>query len=125
MEKNAVTRAEFIRRYMDDCGFSYVQACRAYETTIAVMEDAIVTASKINLGRLGALVPQWFEPRAVNMGFERTADNSVQPKQRTFFLGKRIRYKFHLYKKFQKTHQLRWFSDPPDEQPKLETETDT
>jgi nucleoid DNA-binding protein len=106
---DTVTRAAFIKRFMDECGLTYVQACHIYDCMVTVLEDAVVSGGKVNFGRLGCLTPVLMQPRMVTMGFERTADNEVTKRHRTYFLGRRLNYRFKLYREFVKKHALNWF----------------
>lgn len=107
-----ITRAAFIKRYMEDCGLTYQQSCQVYDCMVSTIQDGVVTGTKINFGRLGTLAPRWLPARAVNMGFERRANGEVKNRQRTYFLGRRISYSFRLYREFMQKHRLDWFSTP-------------
>lgn len=107
MTDTIVTRAEFVRRLMSNAGLTYVAACSAYDVLITTLEDAVVNGQRVNFGRLGALKPVVFKSRSVHMGFRRSKDK-VDKVSRTYFLGRRIRYRFQIYDKFARTHELRW-----------------
>lgn len=104
----AVTRFEFIRRLMA-AGMTYTTASTAYDTFIRTLEDAVVNGTRVNFGKLGALKPVHQKSRSVHMGFKRVG-NSVEKVSRTFFLGRRIKYRFQVYDKFARTHELFWTS---------------
>jgi hypothetical protein len=74
------------------------------------MEDAVVAGAKVNFGHLGSMTPVWKNAKVVNMGFERAKGDTVNKRSRTYYLGRRIRYKFNIYKDFIKKHELNWFS---------------
>jgi len=103
----SVNRADFVKKFTSYCGMSVTEAGRAYEAMTAVFEDAIVSGSKINIGNVGSLTPQLREARVVNMGFSRQREGVIK-KRRQFLVGKRIRYRFTLFKKFIATHTLDW-----------------
>jgi len=107
MPKNSVTRIDFIKSFMSQCGMPYPEAIAAYDSMISVFEDAVVSGSKINIGNIGSLTPQLREARVVNMGFSRDA-TGVKKSNRQYYLGKRLRYRFTLFKKFIFTHSLNW-----------------
>ncbi len=108
-----VTRREFVARFMRDVGVSYSQACRIYECMCGIVEDGIVSGSKIRIGRVGALTPVWRRPREVKMHFAMKKGKRVVPAHKTYVMDGRYVYKFKLYREFVDTHTLRWFADAP------------
>jgi len=100
-ERESVTRAEFIKRMMD-AGLNYDQAKIAWKATLATIEDAIVQGRKIILGHVASIAPKMMPPRAVNYGFNKSTGN------RKIYLGKRIRFRFRIFPRFLKTHELNW-----------------
>lgn len=90
-------------------GLKYDQAVVAYDAMCNVFEDAIVSGSRVNIGRVGCLDPEVMEPRTVNMGFSRKGGN-VEKVSRQYFIGRRLRYRFKIFKKFMETHELGWFN---------------
>lgn len=100
---------------MRESGLSYAQASRVYETMCRQFEDAIVSGSKIRIGRIGAIVPVWKPGREINMHFKRGPDGSVHTGiHRTYYVDGRYTFKFNLYERFVQTHRLRWFVDLPE-----------
>lgn len=108
--KQIITRAEFIRRYMNDCGLSYLESCKVYETTVSVIEDAVITGTKIGFGKVGAIVPVMMPPRVISMGFVAEKGHQIKKVKREYNIGSRVKWNFRVYKKFIATHRLRWFS---------------
>lgn len=104
-----VKRSDFVYKFMRDCGLTYAQACRAYDSMVGVVEDGITNGFKIGFGKVGALVPHRRPPRAVSMNCEKSPAGT----RRVIELGPRIVYRFTLYKKFVETHPLKWFNEPP------------
>lgn len=109
MAKNtlSVKRVDFIRR-LQEAGFDYVEATRAWETIIGLMEDAVVQGGRINLDKLGAIVPQKKPPRTINMGFERKNGSVRTGINKQYAIGRRVKYCFRLYRSFTRTHNLDW-----------------
>jgi len=94
---------------MGECGLTYAQACRVYDTMVGVIEDGITKGSKIGIGKVGAIVPHRRPPRAVSMNCAKSPEGT----RRVIELGPRIDYRFSLYKRFIETHALEWFKEPP------------
>lgn len=90
-------------RFMRDIGVSYVQACRIYDTMVAVIEDGVCAGAKIKIGKVGSIHPVRRPPREVSMNFNST--------QHIINLGPRICYKFRLYRQFMATRALNWFNE--------------
>lgn len=111
---DTITRSVFVKQYMEQCGLTYQKACEVYDCMVATLQDAVINGSKVNFGRLGSLTPHWMPARAVNMGFERGPGNIVNNRQRQFFLNRRIKYKFTIYREFSKNHNLNSFGQTED-----------
>lgn len=107
-EPKTVTRREFIRRWMEECGVTYDVACQLYRTMVLTFEDGVANGDKITIGRLGALVPRWQDTRTVTMGCRRVEGKVLKQKQ-TFILDPRIRYRFKIYREWMTTRHLNWF----------------
>lgn len=99
---SSIPRAEFVRRFVA-AGFEYADAHKAYRVVVQTFEDAILTNSKLAIGRIGALVPLKRPPRVVKMGFERTK-NGCKRRQREFSYGETVRWKFRIFRTFAKQH---------------------
>ena len=108
MNNDSVNRRTFVQKFMDR-GLTYAQACQIYEAMVGVFEDAVVAGTKINIGRVLSLAPVVLEPRVVSMGFKRKK-NAVEKTTKTFYLGRRLKYKVNIYREFVNTHSLNWFS---------------
>lgn len=115
LERSPIKRREFVSRFMD-AGLTYAQAVAAYKTMCSVIEDGIVSGSKVILGSVGALAPVYKPPRDYHMHFRRTKGNKVQRGvHRTFFMDGRFEYRFKLFKAFAQNHKLLWLPEFPDE----------
>lgn len=108
-ERQTVNRRDFIRRWMQECGVTYDVACQLYRTMVSTFEDGVANGSKVTIGRLGALVPQWQEARQVVMGFRRTPGKGVVKQKQTYILDPRIRYRFKIYREWMNTRHLNWY----------------
>lgn len=114
IESPPVTRREFVQRFMRECGVTYAQAVKIYECLCHTIEDAVVSGSKIRFGRVASVVPVWRRSRDVHMHFRKTKGGKVERGiHRTYNMDGRFTYKFVLYKKFLKSHSLKWFLDVP------------
>lgn len=100
IETKSVTRKTFIRRLVQDHGFSYGEASRAYAGFVETIADAVVTGQKVCIGRVLAIRPVKKPPRKVNKGFGGV--------NQTIHLGTRLGFKVILYKEFLEKHQLHW-----------------
>ena len=103
----SVSRVQFIERFVSR-GFNYTQACDAYEAMVSLFEDAIVQGRRVNIGKVGALMPVRMEPKVVHMGFK-TDGGKLRKVRREYVLGRRVKFKFNLHKAFIRQHQLGWF----------------
>jgi hypothetical protein len=106
-------RRTFIDRYMKEGGLTYSQACRLHTVTCNVFEEAIITGSKVTIGRVGAIVPCWRSPREIQMHFRRTGQKVEKGVHRTFFMDGRYEFKFRLYRRFLESRNLKWMVDMP------------
>lgn len=102
-----VTRVQFIERLVGR-GLGYPEACTAYDALISVFEDAIIQGNKINVGKVGSIVPVRLDPKVVHMGFKNEG-GTIKRVKREYILGHRIRFKFNLHRAFVKKHALNWF----------------
>jgi len=107
-QKESVDRKEFVRRWMEECGVTFDVASQIYRAMVSTFEEGVARGQKITIGRLGALMPSWQEPRQVTMGFRRGTGGVVRQKQ-VFILDGRIRYKFKIYKEWMATRHLDWY----------------
>ena len=105
--ETVVKRADFIRNIVKNEGLTYAQASAAFDAVIQTLEDGICAGSKIQLGKIGAIVPVRLDPRPVQMHFRRQG-NTVVHQERTYFLGSRIKFKFRLFKAFLQSRTLSW-----------------
>lgn len=105
MSAQVVKRADFIRNIVNTQDLTYAQASAAFDAVMKTLEDGICDGSKIQLGKIGAIVPVKLDPRPVQMNFKR------EHGQRTYFLGSRIKFKFRLFKAFLQSRTLNWKLD--------------
>jgi len=112
-EQTTFDRRAFVARFMRDGGLTYSQSCHLYEVMCGVFEEAIITGSRITIGRVGAIVPCWRPPRDIQMHFRRKGTKVETGVHRTYFMDGRYDFKFHLYKRFMETRQLKWLLDMP------------
>lgn len=117
MPKGApVTRKDFVLRWMRECGVTYSQACRIYESMCRSFEEGIVAGSKIRVGRVGAVVPVWRAGRDIHMHFAVGKGKKVKRGiHRTFNMDGRYVFKFNVYDQFIANHQLKWFLEWPED----------
>jgi len=108
ISKDAVTRATWVKNYMDKCGMTYVQACKAFDCMVSTLEDAICNGQKVHLGKVGNITPVWRPPRTVVMGCKRLPGNKFEKVRQEYILGGRIHFKFNLHRQFSATRQLHW-----------------
>ena len=99
---STIPRAEFVRRFVA-AGFEYADARKAYRVVVQTFEDAVLTNSKLSIGRIGALVPVRRPPRVIKMGFERTKEG-CRRRQREFSYGEMVRWKFKVFRRFATQH---------------------
>src|SRR2546422_457530 len=97
-EDNSVNRADFINHFRRQCGMDYVTACRVFDAMTSLFEDAVARGATIRLGRVGVLVARVVPPREVTMGFERVKGNVVRRRRRSYWLGRRVKWTFRVYK---------------------------
>jgi nucleoid DNA-binding protein len=96
---------------MRDCGVSYVQACRIFDTMVSVVEDGVCAGAKIKLGKVGMIHPVRRPAREVSMNFKIGKGREVLKAQHVINLGPRICYKFRLFRQFMATRSLNWFNE--------------
>lgn len=107
MNDTPITRLNFIQG-MVDSGLTYDQANRAYNSIMSTFADGVVNGRKIYLGQVGVLNPTVMPPRQVKMGFAVKKGREIVRQRREFFLDTRIKYSFRMFKKFARTHELKW-----------------
>jgi hypothetical protein len=113
-KSSTVTRRVFVSRFMRDCGFSYEKASRIYASMCRTFEDGVTNGSKVGIGRLGAIVPVWQQPRTIHMHFERKSGQRVtRGIHRTYSVDGRFVFKFIVYRRFSQTRAMRWFAEFP------------
>ena len=106
MSQRAVTRIDFIRKFMQS-DLTYEQACHVYSCMVGILEDSVLTGSKVKFGKVGCLFPVRKPPRDVVMGFVRGPGNTITRSRRVFHLDERTDYRFNFYREFVRKHQLR------------------
>lgn len=99
-----ISRAEVVRRFVA-AGFEYSEAYRAYQVMVQTFEDAILTSSRLAIGKIGALVPIKKPARVIKMGVERTA-RGYRRCHREFSYGETVRWKFRIFRRFAKRHSV-------------------
>ena len=112
-EQTTCDRRAFVTKFMNDGGLTYSQACRVYEVMCSAFADAIVSGSRITIGRVGSIVPCWRPPRDVQMHFRRSGNTIEKGVHRTYYMDGRYDFKFKLYRKFMQARQLKWLVDMP------------
>lgn len=105
-DKQSVCYDDFIRAFMRH-GLTYVQATSAYEAMCATVESGITQGHRVNIGRIGRLEPTVHSPRVVKMGFSRVK-NKVEHVRRTYYIDRRVTYRFKMFHKFLETRRLKW-----------------
>lgn len=114
MAKRAVyDRRNFVEHLMREGDLTYAQATKIFNVVCSVFGEAVVNGARINIGRVGAIVPHWRPPRDVRMHFTRRGKKVRRGTERTFFMDGRYVFKFNVYRRFLKTRQLRWVLDMP------------
>lgn len=113
LDKVTYDRRAFVNRFMREGGLTYSQSCRMYDVMCAAFEEAIVTGSKITIGRVGSIVPVWRPPRDIQMHFRKQGKKVEKGVHRTYFMDGRYDFKFRLYRRFMETRQLKWLLDMP------------
>lgn len=108
--KKTIDRARFIKNYMSHGGLTYLQAIKAYDAMTFTFENAVINGDKISIGRVCCLDPETKEPREVHMGFVRDGDK-IKKISRTYYVGRRVKYKVKIHKKFKQTHEIGWFNE--------------
>lgn len=115
MTKNeAIGRGQFIQMFMNRCGFTYAEATRAYECMCYAFEEGIVGGKRVNIGRVGAVVPEWKPGRDIHMHFTVEKGRKVRTGlKRTYHKDGHYTFKFKLYDQFVATRNLEWFLEFP------------
>jgi hypothetical protein len=96
---------------MRDCGVTYVQACRIYDTMVNVVEDGVCAGAAIRFGKVGVIHPVRMPPRTVSQNVRMTKGRKAVPVQHIYNLGPRIVFKFRLFRQFMASHTLNWFNE--------------
>ena len=96
---------------MEKGGFTFVEACRAFDCVTGVFADALVTGSKVTVGQVGVLLPTRLSSKEFTMGFKRIK-GGVEPVRRVFVVGPRLRYRFKVFESFLTKNKLDWFNEP-------------
>ena len=113
LDKATYDRRAFVSRFMKEGGLTFSQSCRMYEVMCRTFEEAIITGSKVTVGRVGAIVPFWRPPRDIQMHFRKKGRKIERGIHRTYFMDGRFDFKFRLYRRFMETRQLKWLSEMP------------
>ena len=98
-KSKSITKSKIIRRFMEDCELSYIEANKVHDCLIGLIEEAVTNLSKINLGHVGSITPKIIKGKSVSMNFKRSKIG-VEKVQRYFFLDERVRLHLKLYKSF-------------------------
>ena len=106
-------RRAFVSRFMAECGLTYHQACAAHAAMCHAFEEAVISGSKITIGRVGSITPRWRPPREIQMHFRRQGKWIERGMTRSYFLDGRFDYRFQLYRQFMATRRLKWMLDMP------------
>ena len=93
---------------MEKCGLSYSKASQVYDCMVTMFGDAVVSKSKVCIGRVGAFVPKMINPKIIRMGFRRKKGGQIEKDSREYWLAQRITYRFKIHKKFLSNHTLDW-----------------
>jgi hypothetical protein len=67
----------------------------------------VLSGTRVNIGRIGAITPVTRPPRSVNMGFQRVEGGKIELVKRVFLLDERLDWKFNLFREFKQRHRLR------------------
>jgi hypothetical protein len=95
----SVTKAEIIKRLIDECGFTYIQALAAHKCLVSQIESAVIELKKFPIGHIGVIVPKVAKGKSVSMNFSRTA-TGTEKSQRYFFLDERPKFTLRLHRSF-------------------------
>jgi hypothetical protein len=107
MNTDPITRLIFIQNMVEG-GLTYDQATRAYNSVMSTIADGVVNKRRIYLGQVGVMNPTVLPPRTIKMGCVMTKGRKVVKQQREFYLDSRVKYSFRMFKKFARTHELKW-----------------
>ena len=113
LDKITYDRRCFVKRFMQEGGLSYTQACHLYEIMCHLFEEAIITGNRITIGRVVAISPQWVPPRDIQMHFEKRGAKVQKGVHHTYFMDGHYIFKFKLYSQFKKNRQMKWMIDMP------------
>ena len=107
--ESSITRPDFIRRLMHDCGLTHEKASSAYEAFIQLIGDGLADNQRICLGRVCHLQPKESPPRKVRLNLKRVKGGDYKPSNLTFYVGKRVRYQVKIHKEFIRKRSLNLF----------------
>lgn len=114
-EGKVIDRRQFIQQLMRQCGFTFAEATKAFDCMCRVFENSVVSGSRINIGRVGALVPVWKPGRDILMHFSVGKGRKIKTgTTRTYHKDGHYEFKFRLYDKFIQTRNLQWFLEFPE-----------
>jgi len=100
-QRAPICRKDFLTAYVR-AGLTYAQARAAYAASMRLMEGAILTRTKVNLGNVCSIVPVERPPREVHKNFKKG-------EREVFYLGRRVEFRVSIYKKFIEERQLDWW----------------
>lgn len=99
-KKRNIVRQDFLRLFVSEGHISYAQAAKVYDAMIRAFADGVVTGQRINVGNVLSICPKRKPPRAINMGF--------RGEKKKIYLGHRLVFTVHIFKKFLDAHALNW-----------------
>lgn len=105
--ERSVTRVDFIRR-MVVRGFSHSEAAQAFEAFMDTIAEGIRKGNRVALRDVGALVPTTQKSVVRTMSFVNVKGGKRHATHREFFMGRRLRYSFRLFRSFKQRHDLQW-----------------
>lgn len=106
-----INRKDFVERLMRQCDMSFSDATKAFDCICDILKDGVVNGSQMRFGKLGVLRPTWHQPKEVHMGFKKGKGGRLTRNRHVYFLGRRISYRFKIYRRFIETHELHWYED--------------
>lgn len=95
----SITKAQIIKSLMANCGFTYIQATKAHDCFVGLVEESVVNLYRLNLGHVGSITPKIVQGKSVSMNFKRSKAG-VERVQRYFFLDERVRFNLKLFRSF-------------------------
>jgi len=104
-ERPTITRLHFVTKLIQ-AGLTYDEACRAFASMTAVLEEALINGDKVKFAGIGCLFPVRKAPRNVVMGFVRGPGGTMTRSKRIFRLDERIDYRFNFYREFSRKHRI-------------------